>query len=228
MKDWPTVYNKNLNLDIVDIIMAHPELKGAENIAEKLANYIRPKVYWIDTPLKARNEGSIILGDNLLTVNSFYVSKGLRGYVEGTLVAATLGHALPRYSEACMKQGTLWEGTVSDMLGSFAVEAVVDRFYNLMARTKGNKGLYPSLRFSPGYGDWSLRDQPGILELLDTKPDITVGPGYLLEPVKSITALIGWSTDKKQATYPVGNRGKGHCSGAGSCSNCSTWACMKG
>ncbi len=227
MKNGHIVYNSVINPDIESLIKSRPEFKGAKEKIKELWEYIHPIVYWADFSLKVCEEGSVVLGDNLLTINSFYVAKGLKGHTGGTLAAATIGYALPRYSQVCMERGKLWEGTIADMLGSFAVESVVDRFYSSIGKAKKKDGLYPSLRFSPGYGDWSLREQPRLLELLKTGPDIKTGPGCLLEPVKSVTALLGWSPEQKSGTYPVGNRGKGLCKGEGSCSNCSTWICMK-
>lgn len=58
-------------------------------------------------------------------------------------------------------------------------------------------GLYLKPRFSPGYGDWQLEDQQKILQLLncEKKIGLTLTDGYMLTPVKSVTAVIGLSVD---------------------------------
>ena len=55
----------------------------------------------------------------------------------------------------------------------------------------GYKTLF---RFSVGYGGWGIQDQKKILELLKPK-NIELGNGYIMEPRKPITALIGWEKE---------------------------------
>jgi len=227
MENGHTVYRKTINPDLDSITKSRPELEGAENKVWELAECIRPVVYWADFPLKICGGNRVILGEDALSINSFYLARGLKGFARATLMAATIGDALPGYSDICVREGRLWEGTVADILGSLAVDAVVRKFCRLLSTQKEDSGLYPSLRYSPGYGDWSLEDQALILSLLDTGPEITMGPGCLLEPVKSVTVLVGWSVGLKQDIYPVGDREKGLCQGTGSCSSCRTWACIK-
>ena len=60
-------------------------------------------------------------------------------------------------------------------------------------------GLYLTDRFSPGYGDLPLSLQPGICAVLDAerRVGIHVTPSFLMNPSKSVTAVIGLS-DKPQ------------------------------
>lgn len=227
MENGRTVYSAEMKPDFKEIIKFSKELKGAEKKAEELIKYVNPKVYWMDFTLKVVGGNNVALGEDSLNIKSYYVAEGLKeGYTSATLAAATIGYALPHYSETCIKAGRLWEGTVADILGSLAVEAVIERFHRHVSEKRLNNGLYSSPRFSPGYGDWSLEGQADILSLLGTGSNITLGDGCILEPVKSVTALIGWSEEQKHDEYPTGNRGKGLCQGVGSCSSCRTWACM--
>lgn len=58
-------------------------------------------------------------------------------------------------------------------------------------------GLHLKPRFSPGYGDWRLEDQRQLLMLLDCAKRIglTLTDGYMLTPIKSVTAVIGLTED---------------------------------
>lgn len=60
--------------------------------------------------------------------------------------------------------------------------------------------LYLTDRFSPGYGDLPLSVQPALLRALDGERRLGVfaGPSYLLNPMKSVTAVIGLA-DRPQA-----------------------------
>lgn len=56
----------------------------------------------------------------------------------------------------------------------------------------GREGMYPTLRFSPGYGDYPLSMQPQILKAVRAeKIGITSIESHMLLPSKSVTALVG-------------------------------------
>ena len=59
--------------------------------------------------------------------------------------------------------------------------------------TAGIPCLERTFRFSPGYADFPLEVQPKLLELLDAprRIGLTVSPGLLLVPTKSVTCVIG-------------------------------------
>ena len=63
------------------------------------------------------------------------------------------------------------------------------------------KGEYLTPPFSPGYGDWSLKEQSYVLSLLDAPARIglTLTNSRMLVPEKSITAVVGISRKKEDA-----------------------------
>ena len=71
-------------------------------------------------------------------------------------------------------------------------------------------GLYLTDRFSPGYGDLPLGLQPAICAALDAerRVGIHVSDSYLMNPVKSVTAIIGISHQPQRARI----RGCAYCS----------------
>ena len=64
------------------------------------------------------------------------------------------------------------------------------------------KGLYLRPRFSPGYGDFSIFHQKELLQMTDASKQIglTMTDGYMLTPSKSITAVIGISSEAGECT----------------------------
>ena len=64
------------------------------------------------------------------------------------------------------------------------------------------KGLYLRPRFSPGYGDFPLSCQEGLLNGLQAgkRIGITLTEGSLMMPSKSVTAVIGISENKEFCT----------------------------
>jgi len=228
MKDVNILTNFNLSFNINTFIETYPELQGTEYKLGSLKTYINPLIYWGDIKVDYIKGSHISFNNERFSINSAYVAQGLVDCKKATLMAITIGKDLPEYSRRCVSRKELWEGTIADLFGSYAVEALAEKFHQYLAVGYRQKGLFSSARFSPGYGDWDLSDQDKIISFLKTEPEISVNSNHLLQPVKSITAMIGWSVVLTTGKYPEGDKKKGLCSGAGSCAHCRTWACMKG
>ena len=91
----------------------------------------------------------------------------------------------------------------------------------LAGRTEAElAGLFPGLhrtdRFSPGYGDLPLELQAPLCAALDAQRRIglTVTPSFLLNPTKSVTAVIGLAAVPQKKRI----RGCAYCSMRQTCS----------
>ncbi|MBB6216932.1 hypothetical protein HNQ80_003037 [Anaerosolibacter carboniphilus] len=228
MWDVKKLYSFNIDDELERIPSTVPELAGTEEQVRSLKGLIHPKIYWMDMEIRQKDEGCISVGDlkkNLFIIESSYVAKGLYDCQKATLIAATIGAEISLDSNVNYNRGQFWEGIIADRFGSYAMETLIEKFHKYLTGSYISKGLYPTLRFSPGYGDWQLQDQKKILDLLDTEPDITVNSFSILEPTKSITALVGWSRTPQAPVYPMGAKSKGLCDGKTNCQACKTWAC---
>lgn len=114
----------------------------------------------------------------------------IKGCTRAVLLAATLGPkvdiALRRMAVANIAEGAAGQAVCAALIESYCDETEVK-----ISAEYG--GLHFKLRFSPGYADWSLADQPRLLAMLDAPKRIglTVTAGGMLAPVKSVTAVIG-------------------------------------
>lgn len=127
-----------------------------------------------------------------------FVSSKLAAALEGcsslTLMACTIGGGVKKKVEAAFQSGEPSLGVIYDAIGSEAVDALADRINETLVREKSFSRRSPSMRYSPGYGDWKIDVQPLILDLLQARRiGIESAPEtHLLNPEKSITAVIGW------------------------------------
>lgn len=114
----------------------------------------------------------------------------LRDCRQAVLFAATLGTEV----EALLRRTQVRDmarAVVLDCCASSAVENVCDNFCADLQEALLPK--YLTDRFSPGYGDFPFSQQPDVCKLLDIQRRIgvTLSPGGLMIPQKSVTALIG-------------------------------------
>ena len=108
------------------------------------------------------------------------------------------------------------EALILDACASAACEQACDELQKKLEDQLCVEGLYPTDRFSPGYGDLPLTVQALLLELLDAQKrcGITLSDTCIMTPRKSVTAIFGL------ADRPQGKRARG-CAFCSMNQNCS-------
>ena len=175
--------------------------RDVERCAEKLTAAARPRAVWKLFRLEE---------DGTLQGTSFHpqgedIRQLLAGGDQVILMAATLGAE----AESLIRraQGTsMSDAVILDALASAAIENVCDNYCTDLAREVAPRMLTP--RFSPGYGDFPLSQQRELCAVLNVTRllGITLTPGGLMIPQKSVTALMGVADHP-----PAGVSGCGKC-----------------
>ena len=135
-----------------------------------------------------------------MIVHSEKLAKHLTGCRRLVLLAATLGPEadtlIRRYSVQDMEKAVIAQAVCAAM-----IEAYCDTLECEIKRKEELAGLSPTSRYSPGYGDFDITHQKDIINLLNCNRRIglTLTDGYMLMPSKSISAVIGFSNEKKKA-----------------------------
>ncbi|MBP2651242.1 MAG: Vitamin dependent methionine synthase activation region [Firmicutes bacterium] len=173
-------------------------LKGQTNFPDTLIEQActealimtTPKGTWNTYPYNATTQ--TILSNPPLKLTSTNLSRHLEKAVEVVIIAVTIGEQIETKISELFTAGNYTLGLLLDAAGTAAVETVADAINNFITVQNTNRGLQPIWRFSPGYGDWSITDQPHILALADgSSAGIKVTPSCMLMPRKSVTAIIG-------------------------------------
>ena len=159
------------------------------------AAQVQPRCTYRLFPL-VREEGSFRLDGTNLLLSGHTAKRMLAQCGQAVLMACTLGakfDAMVRSAQA----RDMARAVILDACGSALVEKGCDEAERDIAVRF--PGLYLTDRFSPGYGDLPLSLQPGICAVLDAerRVGIHVTPSFLMNPSKSVTAVIGLS-DKPQ------------------------------
>lgn len=191
---------------------ADPELRRqAQTLADELAAALQPRHVWAACPLE-RTGDAFRLAGTAVELSGATARRMLAGCGQAVLLACTLGarfDALLRSAQA----RDMARAVLLDTLGSAFVETGCDEAEaEIAARFPG---LYLTDRFSPGYGDLPLTVQPALCAALDggRRLGLTVTGSLLLNPAKSVTAILGLS----ETPQPARVRGCQFCAMAGSC-----------
>lgn len=133
-----------------------------------------------------------------MKIKSKNLAKNMRGCEQAVMFGATLGTGvdllMKRYSVTDMAKAVILQACAAAML-----EEYCDALQESIAEELEKEELYLRPRFSPGYGDFSIRHQEDILKMLDSAKRIGLAmtDSYMLTPVKSVTAVIGVSNTKE-------------------------------
>ena len=134
----------------------------------------------------------------------------LRNAKECALFLVTVGEGPEEEAVRLLSEGEYLLGTILDTLASEAAECVVDKVQSLVVN---ELGLDRAVRFSPGYGGWSLEAQPSLLSSLKAmEHDISLTEALMMVPKKSVSGVIVPKVDSMTASP---------------CSHCELTSCPK-
>lgn len=131
-------------------------------------------------------------------IESKILRKHLAQAEKVVFLAATVGEGVEKAGSGAFKRGEYALGLLIDAAATAAVEQAADELEKLLASEFHSQGLVLTTRFSPGYGDWDLREQDKVALLAQAGAiGITLTDSLMLEPRKSITAIIGLCREDK-------------------------------
>lgn len=162
-------------------------------IAQELQSRIQPRFVWTLTAASS------------LALPGDMAARMLADCQHAAVLVCTLGAAFDLWMKQ-LQARDMGRAVMLDALGSAWVEAGCDAAEDaIRARFPG---MYLTDRFSPGYGDLPLDVQPTLAALAGaTRIGVTVTDSMLMNPQKSVTALVGIA----DTPQPARIRGCAHC-----------------
>ena len=134
-----------------------------------------------------------------LEITSRNLAKNMKGCTQVVMLGATLGvevdMLMKRYSLTEMSRTVVLQACAAAML-----EEYCDECQKKIAAELEEEHLYLRPRFSPGYGDFDICYQEPIVRMLNCAKTIglTLTDSFMMTPTKSVTAVIGISTQKER------------------------------
>lgn len=158
----------------------------------------------------------LILSSPPLGLKGEKIGAHLKGCEKVILLAVTLGEAIEARVTEHFAAGGYTRSLLLDAAATAAVEQVADGLEKAVKLSTAARGFAMRWRFSPGYGDWPLTQQPELLRLSRAEEiGISLTEAFMLSPRKSITALIGlYRTGEANEGSPL-RRGCAGCSRKG-------------
>ncbi|ORT98850.1 Methionine synthase activation protein [Anaerovibrio sp. JC8] len=120
------------------------------------------------------------------------IKKHLMGCSKVVMLSATVGQEIEDKITSLFKEGKYALSLILDAAATAAVEQNADLMEKAIFEKVSRQGYKMKWRFSPGYGDWPIEQQPEMMRT--AKADVInvhLTESMMLEPRKSITAIIG-------------------------------------
>lgn len=164
----------------------------AEESLRQLDQVCRPGWTAREFPLVLSEDGTVDGGCFQTKSRNLY--QNLKDCSRILVFAATLGmgadQLIRRYSRLEMSRALALQAASAAM-----IEAYCNQICRQLTKEYREKGLYLRPRYSPGYGDFPLECQPGLLGALEAgkRIGVTLTDSLLMMPSKSVSAVIGVS-----------------------------------
>lgn len=161
------------------------------DVIEEGYTLLEPKASYGIFEIKRSKDKMLLLGTNL-TIRSNSLARHLKDASRLALFVGTIGTELPRKVNEYVANGEVARATILDAVGSESAEALAEKIDDLIQAKARRDGFSTLMRFSPGYGDWTIFDQAKILKILNAKKiGVKLTKSYIMTPEKSVTACIG-------------------------------------
>lgn len=167
-------------------------LRRIDYMTQDVNGLLQPRLDFRRMALASSDARGIVLADGT-RFEGHKLAKSVGGAQEICCFLATIGPGIDLEIQRRMKAGRYADAYVLDAIGSIAAENVVEEFYQRTAGEAAEEGRGVTLRFSPGYCDWPLKQQRPLLSVVaDGSPlAVTLSDSCLMSPRKSVSGLFG-------------------------------------
>jgi len=146
-------------------------------------------------------EGKIFIENQEFQIDKIIASQ-LKQAEYVALFVCTIGKGVELLSKEFMDRGDLLEGYVFDLIGSEAAETAAEFIHQSIKDTVTREGLNMTNRFSPGYCNWSVKEQFKLFSFLpEGYCGIKLTASALMNPIKSVSGIVGIGENVKFKPY---------------------------
>lgn len=143
--------------------------------------------------ISVRN-GSVLFNRHVFHSQS--ISHLLKDSQEAALFLVTIGGEITKKIERFLDQQKPSDAYILDKIASLLVENLARKTQENIVHAAGQKNISCTRRFSPGYGDWNVKEQKEIFRILQPENiGVRLTRHFMMVPEKSISAIFGMRKD---------------------------------
>ena len=208
---YPEIIKSDLRLEAANILkLLGDQQDVVDAYSEKLVHQYIGECVRISTP-----RGAFIITEALETDSSLDISTHGATFHTGNIIRKMLHHsesyALLLVSAGpgpeglareLLDEGNYLEGYIADLVASYMTDQLAERVQEEIRELAEKSALKITNRYSPGYCSWDVAEQQKLFSLFpETCCGVSLSDSSLMNPVKSLSAIIGIGTKVEYRDY---------------------------
>jgi hypothetical protein len=189
-------------------------VKTIKRLIKETTPLLSPQVVTTERNIHESNEGTLVLEPGL-PLQSRKMTRALAPCTKARVFIATVGPRIERRIQKLTDDNRMSEASILDAIASVAVEDTVEKFQSKFDDELSDEGKRTTLRFSPGYCDWPIKEQRKVFKAVDgSEIDVSLTDTCLMRPRKSVSGVFGIGSEielKERCTNPCMQCGMKHC-----------------
>ena len=174
-------------------IVSENVLELINELIEEGRNLCAPRALYKNYEVASADRDKVVLQGAAFDLRGKSITHHLWRARKVTLLAVTIGPKVEERIKELTDRGNITSAAIMDAVGSEAVEGAAGYINELVNGKAREAGFRTVARYSPGYADWELKDQKGLIKQINGQQiGITVTGSSIMRPEKSISAAIGW------------------------------------
>lgn len=130
------------------------------------------------------------------------IAAAFRKADSAAIMVCTAGHDISKWIGELFVRDDALKAYIADIAASLAVEKAANIIQEKVEKHAASLGLKISNRYSPGYCGWDVSEQKKLFSLLPANfCGISLNEVSLMNPVKSISGIIGLGQDVRMIGY---------------------------
>ena len=163
-----------------------------EEYIEQCLRISSPKGAFVMAEALGSSSSQEILIPDLTFESGKIIQKMLRHSESYAFFLVTAGPEAENLARSLMNEGNYLEGYIADLVASALVDSVADQIQEQVRNLANMRGLPITNRYSPGYCSWNVEEQQKLFRLFpEGCCGITLSESSLMDPVKSVSGIIG-------------------------------------
>jgi hypothetical protein len=172
-------------------------VKKIKSFIDQSKDMLEPMVLESELNVLKSENGNLVLSPRV-ELKSRKLSRTFKDCDTAKVFVATVGKKIENRINELMEDNRTAEASILDAIASVAVEDTIESFHSRVDLKLKSRSRCATLRFSPGYCDWDIKEQKKLFNLVDaSRIGVTLSDNSLMSPRKSISGIFG-----------IGQRGK--------------------
>jgi hypothetical protein len=200
-------------LQLTDNTVDDHTLQSIRDCMRQSQDFYAPEAVYTIVPANIidTSKGSVDVGGTSFLTEKM-ITRQLQNSDYVALFACTIGNRMEKRIHELFDATDFLEAYLFNLIGSEAADCLAALVHSEIQRVASADGLNATNRFSPGYCKWDVAEQHKLFGFFpDNATPIQLTDSALMNPVKSVSGIVGIGKDAQYKPYQCKACEEGYC-----------------